>query len=98
MPHIKLPHSLSKGQADKLVRAPWYTPPGVLSLGVRRAEQDLLHGFELGHSQVELAINLAGETKKHMTDGRFAAGTLPKFSCTKSTGESVFHIRVSSSL
>lgn len=73
VPHNKLPHILSRGQADKVLRDIWDTPPGVLSLGVHRAEQDVLHGFELGHSQVEAAINLAGERKKQMTDGCLAA-------------------------
>lgn len=97
VPHNKLPHNLSRDQADKVLRAPCDTP-GVLSLGVYRAQQDLLHGFELGHSQVELAINLAGERKKQMSDGCLVAGVLPKFSCAKSTVESFFHRHVSSSL
>lgn len=33
-------------------------------MGVHRAELDLLHGSELGNSEVELAINLAGERKE----------------------------------
>lgn len=98
VPHNKLPHNSSRGQADKVLRAPWDTPAGVLSLGVHRAEQDLLHGFELGHSQVELAINLAGERKKQMTDGWLVAEALPKFSCAKSTVKSFFHRCISSSL
>lgn len=33
-------------------------------MGVHRAELDFLHGSELGNSEVELAINLAGEKKE----------------------------------
>ena len=45
VPHNKLPHNLLRGQADKVLRAPWDTPPGVLSLGVHRAGQDLCMGL-----------------------------------------------------
>lgn len=61
-------------------------------------QEDLLHGFELGHSQVELAIHFAGQRKKQMTDGCLVAGRLPKFSYAKPTVESFFHRCVSPSL
>lgn len=96
VPHNKLPHSLSRGQVDKVLRDIWDTPPGVLSLGVHRAVQDFLHGFELGHSQVEGAIILAWERKKLMTDGCLTAEALPKLSCAKATVESFFQRCVSS--
>lgn len=47
-------------EGSKALRTCCTTLPGGLSLGAHRAE----HGSELGHSQVELAINLAGERKE----------------------------------
>lgn len=52
MAHNKLPRDLLGVQGAK--KPVGHTTEG-LSLGVYMAEQDSLRGFQLGHSQVELA-------------------------------------------